>query len=181
MDRRLALIIGAAAALIVAAVVAVGLSGGFGGLLSGGTAQPAASVSDEAMDDEHMDDEMSDEEMSDEEMSDDESASSSGRDGVYADYSPDALAQAEGRILLFFHASWCPQCRSIESDIVAQGVPDGVTILKVDYDSNQPLRQEYGVTLQTSFVEVDTAGAALQPVYVAYEDPHLGPTLAALL
>ena len=83
-----------------------------------------------------------------------------------------AIASAEGRVLLFFHAPWCPQCRSIEADIVAQGVPDGVTIIKVDYDSHQDLRQQYGVTLQTTFVEVDSAGEALQS-YVAYDDPHL--------
>lgn len=82
--------------------------------------------------------------------------------GTYVDYSPAAIAQADGRILLFFHASWCPQCRAIEDDIEAQGVPAGVTIVKVDFDARQDLRQEYGITLQTTFVEVDPDGEALQ-------------------
>jgi thiol-disulfide isomerase/thioredoxin len=100
--------------------------------------------------------------------------------GAYVDYSDDAIAQAQGRVLLFFHAPWCPQCRSVESDILAEGVPAGVTIIKVDYDSRQDLRQRYGVTLQTTFVEVDTAGAELQK-HVAYDDPHLDAVIAAML
>lgn len=100
--------------------------------------------------------------------------------GAYVEYSDDAIAQAEGRVLLFFHAPWCPQCRSVESDILAQGVPDGVTIIKVDYDSRQDLRQQYGVTLQTTFVEVDADGAEVQK-HVAYDDPHLDAVVAAML
>ena len=100
--------------------------------------------------------------------------------GVYVDYSDDAIAQAQGRVLLFFHAPWCPQCRSVENDILAEGVPAGVTIIKVDYDSRQDLRQQYGVTLQTTFVEVDDAGAELQK-HVAYDDPHLDAVIAAML
>ena len=100
--------------------------------------------------------------------------------GAYVVYSDTAIAQADGRVLLFFHAPWCPQCRSIEADIEAQGVPDGVTIIKVDYDSHQDLRQQYGVTLQTTFVEVDASGAGLQN-YVAYDDPHLDAVIAAMI
>ena len=100
--------------------------------------------------------------------------------GVYVDYSENAIAEAEGRVLLFFHASWCPQCRAIEEDILADGVPDGVTIVKVDYDDYQNLRAEYGVTLQTTFVEVDARGEALQS-YVAYDDPRLAVVIDAML
>ena len=100
--------------------------------------------------------------------------------GVYVDYSPTAIADAEGRALLFFHAPWCPQCRSVEADILSEGVPAGVTIIKVDYDSHQDLRQQYGVTLQTTFVEVDSSGAGLQ-TYVAYDDPQLQAVIDAML
>ena len=107
-------------------------------------------------------------------------ATATATEGAYVEYSDDAIAQAEGRVLLFFHAPWCPQCRSVESDILAQGVPDGVTIIKVDYDSRQDLRQQYGVTLQTTFVEVDADGAEVQK-HVAYDDPHLDAVVAAML
>lgn len=100
--------------------------------------------------------------------------------GVYREYSEGAVADAEGRVLLFFHASWCPQCRAIEDDILTQGVPAGVTILHVDYDTHQDLRQRYGVTLQTTFVEVDAAGEPLQ-THVAYDEPTLDAVVAAML
>lgn len=100
--------------------------------------------------------------------------------GSYEEYSESAVAEADGRVLLFFHASWCPQCRAIEDDIRTEGVPAGVTILHVDYDSNQALRQRYGVTLQTTFVEVDSAGDPLQS-HVAYDEPSLDAVVAAML
>lgn len=100
--------------------------------------------------------------------------------GAYVEYTESAIADAEGTVLLFFHATWCSQCRSIESDILAEGVPAGVTIVKVDYDSHQDLRQQYGVTLQTTFVEVDENGSELQK-FVAYDDPSLSAVVAAML
>ena len=100
--------------------------------------------------------------------------------GVYVDYSDTAVANASGTRLLFFHAPWCPQCRAIESDILSAGVPDDVTIIKVDYDSHQDLRQQYGVTLQTTFVEVDAAGNSVQ-TFVAYENPTLQAVIDAML
>ncbi|GAA1704357.1 hypothetical protein GCM10009808_22790 [Microbacterium sediminicola] len=99
--------------------------------------------------------------------------------GVYVDYSEEALAAAEGTRILFFHAPWCPQCRALEADIQAVGVPQGMTILKVDYDSNQQLRQEYGVTLQTTLVAVDENGEKVS-LFVAYDDPTLDAGIAGL-
>lgn len=90
--------------------------------------------------------------------------------GSYTAYSKSRFDATQGRRILFFHASWCPQCRMIEADIKASTVPNGVTIFKVDYDSNQELRQEYDVTLQTTFVEVDHTGKFLVK-YVAYNEP----------
>lgn len=99
--------------------------------------------------------------------------------GVYVDYSDAALAAAEGTAVLFFHAPWCPQCRALEADIVASGVPDGVTILKVDYDSRQDLRQRYEVTLQTTLVVLDEQGVKTA-LYVAYDEPNVAAVSAAL-
>ncbi len=90
--------------------------------------------------------------------------------GIYDEYSTENVARAEGDVYLFFHAPWCPQCRAIESDIKEQGVPDDITILKVDYDSNQSLRQKYGVTIQTTFVKVTKDGDFVAK-YVAYNEP----------
>lgn len=93
--------------------------------------------------------------------------------GQYVVYSEDALANAIGQRVLFFHAPWCPQCRAIEGDINSNGVPDGYTILKIDYDSSQELKQKYGVTLQTTFVKVDENGNKTADKYVAYNEPSL--------
>lgn len=99
--------------------------------------------------------------------------------GAYVDYSEDALASAQGQRILFFHAPWCPQCRSLESDIESQGVPDGITVVKVDYDSNQSLRQKYGVTVQTTVIALDEAGEATAR-FVPYDTPTLGAALIGL-
>ena len=85
--------------------------------------------------------------------------------GSYEVYSPEKLAlAANGDVLLFFHAAWCPICRGIEAEIKADmsAIPDGVHILKVDYDTAIALRQKYGVTVQHTFVQVDASGNALQ-------------------
>lgn len=100
--------------------------------------------------------------------------------GEYLDYSPELVASTPGDKLLFFHASWCSQCVKLEDDIEASGVPDGVTVFKVDYDSNQDLRRKYGVTIQTTIVKVDEGGKKLGS-YVAYEDPTFDSVRAALL
>ena len=82
--------------------------------------------------------------------------------GSYVEYSPNAIADADGIALLFFHATWCPSCRQIDSEITTSGLPDGVTIIKVDYDKYQDLRQKYGVTIQTTFVKVDASGNEIE-------------------
>ncbi len=114
------------------------------------------------------------------EPSDEVAKAAASQPGVYKEYQEGLVASTDGVTLLFFHAPWCPQCRMIESDIKEQGVPDGVTILKVDYDSNQALRQKYGVTLQTTFVEIDKDGAAVEK-YVAYNEPTFDSVKANLL
>ena len=85
--------------------------------------------------------------------------------GTYIAYSASTLATAEkGKTVLFFHAGWCPTCRTADADIVKNvaTIPSGVTILKVDYDAEVALKQKYGVTSQHTFVEIDSKGAMLQ-------------------
>lgn len=83
--------------------------------------------------------------------------------GTYEAYSPEKLAlAASGDVLLFFHAPWCPICRTIEAEIRAGSIPSGVHILKVDFDTATALRQQYGVTVQHTFVQVNASGKATQ-------------------
>lgn len=99
--------------------------------------------------------------------------------GKYIDYSAEAVANATGRKLLFFHAPWCPQCRVLDADIKSHTIPDNTTIFKVDYDSNQQLRQKYGVTIQTTVVEIDQQGNLVKK-FVAYDKPELAAVLQGL-
>lgn len=81
--------------------------------------------------------------------------------GVYEMYDESKLAMAEsGKVVLFFKASWCPTCRTLDADIKASlgDIPAGVTILEVDYDKSADLKQKYGVTMQHTLVQVDKDG-----------------------
>lgn len=100
--------------------------------------------------------------------------------GQYIDYRADVIAATPGTKILFFHAPWCPQCRKLEQSIKSGAIPGGVTIIKVDYDSNQALRKKYGVTIQTSLVRVNDVGE-LEKRYVAYDTPSLSAITENLL
>jgi thiol-disulfide isomerase/thioredoxin len=72
-------------------------------------------------------------------------------------------------VVLFFHASWCPKCRDTDSS-AKSGMPSGLTLVKVDYDSATKLRQQYGVTLQHSFVQIDENANSLKKWVGTYDD-----------
>lgn len=100
------------------------------------------------------------------------STSATSSTGEYVDYSENIISSTSGTKVLFFHAPWCPQCRALDESIKAGPIPDGVTIIKVDYDTSQALRQKYGVTTQTTLVRVDDNGNIVTK-YVAYDSPTL--------
>lgn len=79
----------------------------------------------------------------------------------YETYSPEKLALADtNKVVLFFRASWCPTCRTLDSDIRSniESIPEGLIILDVDYDNATALKQKYGVTVQHTLVQVDASG-----------------------
>ncbi|MBM3261200.1 thioredoxin family protein [Candidatus Kaiserbacteria bacterium] len=81
--------------------------------------------------------------------------------GSYEAFAPEKIAMAaKGKVILFFHASWCPSCRGLNSDIEknVNGIPSGVTILKTNYDKETELKKKYGVTSQHTLVQVDKDG-----------------------
>ena len=107
-------------------------------------------------------------------------ASSTALSGTYIEYSSATISSTKGTKILFFYAPWCPQCRALEASIKSGQIPAGVTIIKVDYDSNQALRQKYGVTIQTTLVRVDDSGALVKK-FVAYDEPTLASVKGNLL
>jgi len=81
--------------------------------------------------------------------------------GVYQDYDPALLGNAAtGDVVLFFKAGWCPTCGALDRNINTNlnQIPEGVTILKVDYDDNQALKEKYSVKIQHTLVQVDQDG-----------------------
>lgn len=82
----------------------------------------------------------------------------------YAAYSADMKKFSGQRVVLFFAAKWCPACRAIDEALLADSsvVPSGVTFVKVDYDEHTELRKQHGVTVQHTFVEVDSAGDSVK-------------------
>lgn len=83
--------------------------------------------------------------------------------GSYQSYSAE-LANAESarhrKVVLFFHAAWCPYCRAAEDTFLKnpERILPGVSVLKVDYDSSAELKKKYGVTTQHTFVQIDSSG-----------------------
>ena len=76
-----------------------------------------------------------------------------------AEYTEQAASRAGTKVVYFFHAPWCPTCRATEKAIARDGIPAGLTVVKVDFDSEDDLRRQYGVTTQHTFVQVDPSGA----------------------
>lgn len=80
----------------------------------------------------------------------------------YVDYTAQTRASLEGKrpFAIFFHASWCPVCKAIETELKANldSYPDGVMILEADYDTETELKSEFGVTRQYWFVYFDANG-----------------------
>lgn len=81
--------------------------------------------------------------------------------GAYKEYS-EAVREAEQaagkKVVLFFHAAWCPFCKAADGDFKSNTdqFPNDVTVLKVDYDNSAELKQKYGVTYQHTFVQIDS-------------------------
>lgn len=81
----------------------------------------------------------------------------------YKDYSTETVQnefKAGHKVVLFFHAPWCPYCIAANKAFLARtsDIPNGVTVLKTDYDSNKDLKQKYGVTYQHTFVQINSNG-----------------------
>ena len=76
----------------------------------------------------------------------------------YADYRSDPQGHATGDVVLFFNATWGPTCQEATKNLQAADIPDGLTVVSVDYDSNLDLRKKYGVTTQHTFVQVGPGG-----------------------
>lgn len=81
--------------------------------------------------------------------------------GVYVDYDQALLAKADtGKVVLFFSAAWEPTCKFLDRNLNSQlaNFPDGLTILKLNYDAELGLKEKYGVSVEHTLVQVDSQG-----------------------
>lgn len=81
--------------------------------------------------------------------------------GVFTDYTETSIQDAQTeKVVLFFHAQWCPTCRGLESNILEneEKIPENLTIIKVDFDTMSELKSKYGVIYQHTLVQVDKDG-----------------------
>ncbi len=108
------------------------------------------------MDGEHGDDMMKD----DEKMMDDDKEVVM-KTGTYTAYDKALIGKTDNTVI-FFAATWCPSCRALDAGITSGEVPEGLTILKADYDSEKDLKKKYGVVSQHTLVQVDADGALIK-------------------
>lgn len=82
----------------------------------------------------------------------------------YADYSSNKAKYQGNKVVLYFHAPWCPICVPLDKDIKANvdKIPAGTTIVKADYDSSVALKKQYGVTYQHTMVQIDSNGKKIK-------------------
>lgn len=79
----------------------------------------------------------------------------------YIEYSPDAFAAAaDKKRVYFFYAPWCPTCVPTDKEFNANlsKIPEDVMLFRTDYDTSTELKQQYGITYQHTFVQVDSDG-----------------------
>ena len=90
-------------------------------------------------------------------MKDDQNMTAKGQYVEYSAAAVEAQQRAGNKVVLFFHAPWCPFCRSADAAFQSRtgDIPAGVAVFKADYDTNTELKRQYGVTYQHTFVQID--------------------------
>lgn len=91
--------------------------------------------------------------------------------GSYTAYYDGVIGNGEESVL-FFHATWCPKCQQNEANLQAWYAENkyGRTVYKLDYDSNQQLKEEFGITSQDTFVLIDGNGEEIERVTFPSEE-----------
>jgi thiol-disulfide isomerase/thioredoxin len=85
--------------------------------------------------------------------------------GSYSVYQEGVIGNGKTS-LLFFHAAWCPICKTGNQKLTAWYAANSypISTYKVDYDTYTDLKQRYGVTYQHTFVLIDGQGNAIQTI-----------------
>ena len=81
---------------------------------------------------------------------------------AYAEYEEGVIGNGIGSVL-FFHAAWCPYCIKNDQRLTDWFANPGpsfpiYSVHKIDFDDRTDLRQQFGVTSQDTFIEIDREG-----------------------
>ncbi|HTP60111.1 MAG TPA: redoxin domain-containing protein [Spirochaetia bacterium] len=88
------------------------------------------------------------------------SAPSTGTKVIFTTLEAAEALAARQPTVLFFAADWCPYCQADLKDINANGSRLGnVAIVVANYDTEKKLKAQYGITVQDTFVQIDSSGA----------------------
>ena len=151
------------AIIAVVVIVVVGIAGY---MLLGQNSDETSMVKDDTS---MMKDDSSDAMMKDDKMQDDGAMIEDDKmmaDSRYVEFTDGILDSTSGRRVLYFYANWCPTCRPADADFKANAdkLPEDVTVIRVNYNdtatdaSEEALADEYGVTYQHTFVQIDEEG-----------------------
>lgn len=126
-------------------------------------AEPMESTESEPMESTESDDMESEDMKETESESAEPAAAASGAYVTLAEYEGSKDRYADSDVVLFFNADWCSTCKEARENLTGDpaAIPAGLTIVKVDYDDSDALKQRYGVTVQHTFVQVDADGNEL--------------------
>lgn len=84
----------------------------------------------------------------------------------YEDYDETAFYEVYGQqpMIAFFYAEWCHKCRAWDAMIQEKfsELPENAIIFKIDYDTEEELKQTFGVTVQSTAVFLDGTGMILE-------------------
>lgn len=71
-----------------------------------------------------------------------------------------AALAAEGTTVVFFFATWCPNCVMTLTELSQnwEKIDPSLTLVIADYDIERDLKAKYGVTYQDTFVLLDDKG-----------------------
>lgn len=116
---------------------------------------------EEEMDEDQAEEMEEEEEINEEEMNE-ESADTNSSSAKLVNYSENTFEEEimEGRNVVYFAATWCPTCKALNDELAEDisSLPSDLTIIKADYDEEVALKQEYGITIQHTLVQVDENG-----------------------
>lgn len=85
---------------------------------------------------------------------------------VYTSFNDSVIGNGETSVL-FFHAAWCPYCRTHDTNLQAWyngGADLALSTYKIDYDTAEDLKARYGVVQQDTFVVIDGQGNLVKTV-----------------